>query len=212
MATQKQVAASTLYANIMTEIKLRIDAINAGTLNKLPILPPFVKEFCFLQFRMICELMALGCLVSHGDISATKNPKFQKAWEADKIIDLLEALHPDFFPFPVVQGRDGDHHHTINPRVQNPMPKEEFIKLYHKCGETLHRGSVQKLLSQKTPVQIHYPDITAVAQKLVDLLSVHTVRMLGGKMFFLCVLYNVADNMNVQVAIAETMPDGPPKS
>lgn len=202
MATQAQIATSVLYANIMGETKVRIAAINTGTLNRLPIPPSLVKEFCFLQMRMICELIALGCLTAHGDISATKSTKFQKAWEADKIIESLEALHPEFFPVPVVQSKEGIHF-RIDPRVPNPMPKTEFLKLYRKCGGTLHRGSVKKLLSEKSPVQIHYPDITAVAQKLQDLLSVHTVSMLGGKMHFICVLFNANDNMNVQVAIAE---------
>lgn len=170
MPNQTQLAASALYANLMTEIKIRITAINTGTLNQLPVPPPIVKEFCFLQVRMICELIALGCLVAHGDISATKSSKLQKAWEADKIIEALEALHPDFFPVPVVQGigaplSSGAKHHTIEPRVPHPLPKAEFLKLYHKCGETLHRGSIKKLLSQKTPIQVHYPDITAVGAK-----------------------------------------------
>jgi hypothetical protein len=214
MPTQAQFNASVLYADLMTEIKVRIGAINAGTLNRLPVPPQIVKEFCFLQIRMICELIALGCLTAHGDISATKTTKFQKAWEADKIIEYLEALHPDFFPVPVIQGTPvpnvrgvpGSRHHTIEPKLPNPLPKTEFLKLYRKCGETLHRGSIKKLLSQKAPIQIHYPDITAMAQKLQDLLNVHTVVMLGGEMFFVCVLFNKDDNMNVQVAIAESGP------
>ena len=197
LPTHAQFAASQLYANIMTEIKIRIAAINTGTMNQLPIPPPLVKEFAFLQFRMICELIALGCLTAHGDISATK--KLRQAWEADKIIESLEALHPDFFPVPVTEKRF-DTHIQIDARVQHPMPKTEFLKLYRKCGETLHRGSVKKLLSEKSPVQIYYPDITAIAQKLQDLLTLHQVSMFGGKMHFICVLFNASDNMNVQVA------------
>lgn len=211
MPTPAQYAASKLYANIIGEIKLRIAAIDTGTTNKLPVSPPLVREFCFLQFRMICELIAFGCLVAHGDISGTKHPKLQKAWEADKIIELLEALHPDFFPIPVVQGRDKVGH-TLSPREPNPLPKKEFLDLYRKCGEVLHRGSARKLLSQKEPIRIHYPELTAVAQKFVDLLSVHQVRMLGGKMFFVCILSNAEDNMNVQVAIAEELPDAQKQS
>src|SRR5690242_15713425 len=73
MPTKSQNDAMNLYAGLMTEIKVRINAINTGTMNQIPVPPPLVKEFCFLQIRMICELVALGCLVAHGDISDTKN-------------------------------------------------------------------------------------------------------------------------------------------
>src|ERR1017187_2239008 len=64
--------ATNLYAFFMAEIKVRIGAINAigGTIeHRVPAL--IVREFCFLQFRMICELIALGCLTAHGDIKET---------------------------------------------------------------------------------------------------------------------------------------------
>ncbi|MEO8683978.1 MAG: hypothetical protein ABI414_03965, partial [Devosia sp.] len=64
MATQEQLAASVLYANIMAEVKYRTDAIDAGTGGKLPLSAPLIREFCYLQLRMICELIALGCLVT----------------------------------------------------------------------------------------------------------------------------------------------------
>lgn len=109
---------------------------------------------------------------------------------------------------PVVQAKEGKHK-RLDPLLPNPMPKADFLKLYHKCGETLHRGSVRKLISQKGPVVIHYPDITAIAQKFVDMLSVHQVSMLGGKMHFICILYNPDPKVDVQVAIAEASGPSP---
>lgn len=162
---------------------------------------------------MICELVALGCLVAHGDISATKKPAIQKAWNAEEIMGALGRLHHDFFPKAVVQSMKSAAHHQIDPKIPNPLTKNEFLNIYNRqCGETLHRGSIKKLLSQKTPIQVHYPDITSVVQKIQDLLAVHTVTTLGSEIHFICVLFNANDNMNVQVAIAEAMPEGPPQS
>jgi hypothetical protein len=48
MHTPKQLEAANLYAALMEEVKLRIDAIDTGTLGKLPVIPHFVREFCFL--------------------------------------------------------------------------------------------------------------------------------------------------------------------
>jgi hypothetical protein len=68
MVTKKQNEAINLYAAIMEEAKIRLNSIDmalAGT----TILPhQLVREFCFLQLRMLCELIALGCLTAHGDV------------------------------------------------------------------------------------------------------------------------------------------------
>ena len=210
MPTKKQLQASQLYAALMGEIKIRIAAINAGTTASLPHPPAIVREHCFHQIRFICELVALGCLVAHGDIKATQAGRIRKQWAADKIMDELTALHPNFYPVPIKRERT-DFGFAVE-HTASPLPKTELIKLYGKCGGVLHRGSLKTLLSQKAPIQIHYPDITAIAQKFVDLLSSHLVEMQGGKMVFFCTLRNVDDNGKVQVAIAEkTAPPEPPK-
>jgi hypothetical protein len=197
MPTDEQVSASKLYANILEEIKHRIAVIDTGTSNRIPVPAPFVREFCYLQIRMICELIALGCLVAHGDIKATQKSSLQKEWSAETIINALADLHPDFFPLAFKQ-RPGNID-IISPPV---MTKDELLKIYGRCGGILHKGNVKKLLKEQIPVQINYPEITAIAQKLHDLLAIHTVVMLGGKQVFLCMLRNINDNMKVQVAIA----------
>lgn len=202
MPTLKQLDAAMLYANIMEEIKIRIAAIDAGTGGLLSLPATIVREHCFLQLRLICELVALGCLTAHGDIDAAQK-RLRKEWAAEKICDELEKLHPDFFPQPVLQGRIGSGHHSLEAIKPHPFPKSEFLKIYGRCGDVLHRGNVKKLISQKSPIEVHYPDITALAQKVVNLLQVHIVVMLGGSTVFLCVLRNGNDNDRVQVVIAE---------
>jgi hypothetical protein len=209
MPTQKQIAASVLYANLMEEVKIRISAIDAGTSGLVRLQAPFIREFCFLQIRMICELIALGCLAAHGDI--TTSTKLRKEWAADKIMEELEKLHPEFFPRAMRQGRDADNHHTMEP-VDGTLTKPQLLKLYHECGEVLHRGSIKKLLKANIPIQVNFPEITARAQKLNDLLEVHIVSMLGGDMHFICVLRNASDGMKVQVAIAESTELTPPST
>ena len=202
MRTPKNETAE-MYASIMTEIKVRIEAINQGTNSRLPLPAPLVKEFCHLQIRMICELVALGCLVAHGDIEATKSNKCQGEYSAQRIMDSLEKLHPDFFPRSYRQkphrgGRVVEFDHPEAPA----MTKDEFLRLYNDCGEILHRGNLKKLLTQRSPIQVHYPDITAKAQRLVDLLKLHVVTRLGGKDLFVCVL-QTPQEPDVQVFTAE---------
>jgi|SRR5882724_2304781 len=65
-----------------------------------PSLSASKSEFCYLQLRMLCELIAVGCLVVHGDVEGTKG--LCKVWAADKVMKRLEKLHPDFYPHPMV--------------------------------------------------------------------------------------------------------------
>jgi len=72
----------------------------------------------------------------------------------------------------------------------------------------LHRGNLRKLLKGQFPKQINYPEITAKAQNIVNLLNNHALVMKSGEQMFLAMLRNSADG-KVQVAIAET-PKGQP--
>lgn len=76
--TDPKLEAASLYADLMNEVKVRIAAIDAGTGGLLGALPaPIVQEHCYLQLRMCCELIALGCLVAHGDITCRQGPQGQ---------------------------------------------------------------------------------------------------------------------------------------
>ncbi|HUZ65974.1 MAG TPA: hypothetical protein VMU82_19895, partial [Acetobacteraceae bacterium] len=180
-----------------------ITAIDAGTGGSLSILPAaIIREHCFLQIRMICELIALGCLVAHGDIE--KATRLKKVWETGKIIDELEKLHPDFFPKAMRQEQDqfGKDHHGLHGK-EDTLTKEAFLKMYRECGGYLHKGSLKNLLKHNSPIQINFPEITARAQKLNDFLEVHAIMMFGAEMFFVCVLRNRNDSLKTQVAILE---------
>ena len=205
MPSQAQLDAQKLYADLLGELNLRVDAINRCSSGLTGLAPPFVKDFCYLQIRMICELVALGCLVAHGDITSTE--RMQSAWEAGKIMDALEKLHPHFYPQAVSQIKTATGFH-LQAR-QNVFAKAEFLKLYYKCGEMLHRGNLRKLLKGQFPRQINFPEITAPLQKLIDLLSHHILVMQDGEQAILAMLKNVDNNMNPQVALVKT-PEGQP--
>jgi hypothetical protein len=199
--------APTLYANILEEIKLRIAAVDHCTLGRSGLAPPFVKEFCYLQIRMICELLAVGCLVAHGDIKGTANAKLQTEWSADKIIKTLSALHPNFYPLPVRITLTKTSVHL--QKVSSPLDQPEFLQLYGRCGDMLHKGSVQKPLRAPFPVQVSYPELTKKLQKIVDLLSAHVIVMYSGEQMYLARLNNPDDANRVQIASIKT-PKGQP--
>ena len=201
MPTPVQVEAQNNYAAISEEINIRVDAINHCALGQSRLPPPFVVEFCYLQIRMICELVALGCLVAHGDLDQSR--ALRKEWSAGEIIKRLENLHPKFYPYAIVQTKTaaGLHIHRHDPQ---PLPKDDFLTLYGKLGDVLHRGSLKKLMKPNIPHQTKFPEVVKKLQKLIDMLSSHAIVMQSGKQMFLAMLKNADDNFRPQVAITES--------
>src|SRR6202051_4989254 len=111
MPTQNDLDAARVYASVMEEAKFRALSIHTLTCSQIPLSVSLLREFCFLELRMLCELIALGCLVAHGDIEETKASSFQKAYKADDILKRLETLHPNFYPIPrkLIFGNDSLH-------------------------------------------------------------------------------------------------------
>ena len=54
-------AISRLYCELMKEVKLRFDALNAAYNNQAGMHPGMAREHCCLQLRFLCEIIAIGC-------------------------------------------------------------------------------------------------------------------------------------------------------
>jgi hypothetical protein len=88
-----------VYVELLEEAKPRMACID-GILNGRLLPSPLLREIAFLQFRMLCESIALGCLVVHGDIGETQIGNLRKEWSASKIMERLGSLADDFYPHP----------------------------------------------------------------------------------------------------------------
>jgi hypothetical protein len=200
MATKSDEAALELYVRLMEEIKGRAFSINEITRARIQIGPPLIREYCFLQLRMLCELIALACLVTHGDITKTKY--FQKeAYKADEIIRRLDNLHADFYPIAssITFHAGGAH---VEPLASGFLTKQELIKLYGRCGDVLHKGTLNRLIKD-TPFRMDYQDIMEWGQKILNLLSVHRISRVGGRFHFVVALEHKDQGGNVHAWIAE---------
>lgn len=201
----------SLYSALMEEIKLRIETINVLAGGKTGLEPIVVQEACFLQLRLICELIALGCLTAHGDIKETKATKFRKTYEADKILKGLEELHADFYPIPtrVLPKEEGK---SVQPlelvKEGDFLKKSDLFTLYGQTGNFLHRGSMKKLLSQERIISPSYAEISKWAKKIVDLLSMHTIARLSGNPL-ICVMKNTMEANRLTVSIYGPGPPSP---
>ena len=202
MPAQADLQAANLYASIMEEAKLRALSIYRLTGSGFALPAPLLRESCFLQLRMLCELIALGCLVAHGDIKETKSATFQTAWKAGEIVKRLEKLHPNFYPSPRKLEFSPGHVHLAD-YDQEFLTKGELITLYGKCGDALHRGSLQQLLDPKNQRPADFRDVQEWAQKILNLLSVHLISRIGGNFHFVVALEAAQVGGNVLVSVAE---------
>lgn len=203
---------NTLYANLMDEVKLRVNCIDSAATGKMRFPNPIVREFCYLQLRMLCELISLSCLVAHGDITFLQPHKLGRSYSADEILDRLTKLRAHFYPIAVRQTilAGPPRSFQLEPVEPSPFSKDDLIKLYSETHKYLHRGSLKKLLSSETPIDvtINLPEIVKWAQRINDLLSSHVIAINSDRVI-LCILRNVDDNMRVQVVTAEKPPTVP---
>ncbi len=131
-----------IYATFMEEIKLRTDAIDTvyGFCQEKKLDPRPTAEFGYLQLRMICELIALGCIAAHNDIPATKAKVLLKAWSATDIMSRLENLHSDFYPRPHTQApstwtADGKVMRQVQAVTEGYLTKADLKTLNGECGD-----------------------------------------------------------------------------
>lgn len=201
VVTESQTKAMNLYVGMMEEVNIRIACINVALAGRTLLPDRAVMEFCLLQLRMLCELIALGCLVVHGDIDEKKANSLKKEWSADKIIKELDGLHPDFYPHPVLRKATKPGHYHLEEITSGYLTKKELLELLGLTGDALHRGSLKNILSVKRAMEPGLPGIAAWGNKIVKLLGDHRMALIDNRTHFICALN--ANNV-VQVAIAES--------
>lgn len=188
--TANEQRIQTVYADLMGEAKARLSWIRFVIGGESKIDPVVGAELCALQVRLIIELIALGCLLAHGDIKATQSGKLQKSWSPEAILDGLEALHPAFFPTPQTMESQGTGRWHFGEFVGPALSKADLLGLYGKTNDALHRGSLKNVLTGKRPLTPDYAAATAACDQLQSLLWVHRISMLDPATQFVCVLHN----------------------
>lgn len=166
--------AFTTYRGLLVEVKYRVEAIDGILRPKEPMHAFIAEEIGYLQLRMICELLAIGCLVMHGDVAAAK-PKLLKQYKASVIINEMAKLHPKFFPRPLENEDspgDGRAREWIY-RKSGFLTQELLCDLWHKSGEKLHRGSLKNILKGES--EPNFKEIQDWRNKIVFLLNRHTI-------------------------------------
>lgn len=177
-----------VYGKLMSEAKARLDQIRRRLHWSSAMPGALVRELCYLQLRMLCETIALSCLVAHGDILDTRSTKFSKQYRADVLIKELQKLHCNFFPMPVKRFDNPDGSIVLSKIEEGPLDRDLLVKLYHRCGALLHRGTYKTIDNFYRPFEEDLAEIENWAKMIGALLSFHVIHFSNTKATLTCML------------------------
>lgn len=139
----------------------------------------FKKEICSLQFRHICELIAIGCLAAQGDFKTQR--AFREAYSPALIFNALRQIFGAFVPQPTtvsfVPATDTEpaQHHLEANNKPGAYGEKEVVELWNRCGNDLHRASVDKYLKATFGPPPSMEDVPKHLEGLVSLLDTHVI-------------------------------------
>jgi hypothetical protein len=176
------------YCSIIDEIKFRIEWIKKVIHAKIQIAQTIGRDVGFLELRIICELIAFGCLIAHGDIKETRSGKFKTKYQADFFVKAMAELHVPFYPKPMlpvlgqpaIPTMTGMKLRSPPPLTSGFLSQSDLTTLYHDCGERLHRGYLRDILNHKR-IEGEYSMIGKSVDKIVRLLNYHRIRLISGE-------------------------------
>lgn len=182
-----------LYCDLMEYLKWRIESvgktIDLVRTGKHYLNNRHAAEFCLLQLRFCCELLAIGCVAIHTDIPQTA--RLQKEWNASAIVKIFESLKADFFPMAIREetGSDGvvEHH-----PADGALTKPEFLKMYNLFGNLLHTGTFKRYKDAEKQT-FDFKILSDFISKLVALLNNHVYFLEEKKMMIRVIMHNIKD-------------------
>jgi hypothetical protein len=162
-----------------------------------------------LEFRHITELVAIGCLLAHGDFAAYK--AFEKEYSPVDVFKRLDGIWPHFFPQPTTaEMKDGHYFVEVNSKP-NAMTRKEVESLWSRSGDKLHRLSISKFFKKRLPVtpKDAVAEMRTITKRVVDLLDTHCITLDAPKRLLLVSLSEPDCRVRAQSMVygpGDTMP------
>lgn len=181
---ERQSELQVLYLRNMQKIKWRITAIKDVFSKKRTTTYQHTNiEFCMLQIRKILELIALSSLISDADVYRAQLSNVEKMWNARLILRDLERINPDFYPKAIII--DPNDKDNWLDKEEPYLTKEDFVRIYEKCGHFLHEDSPFKT---ETDIQHDYESIWKEMPiwvgLIISLLNTHLIHLFNHKDLF----------------------------
>lgn len=173
MTPEQEQLAMDVYLPLMDEVVARIDVVNFSVRNEQDFAPGLVRELCYLQFRTICELVAVGCLAIYGRQKLPR--RLMDTWEAPRIINELKKLDPNCYPQPASITRDGRFVDITGRAEVDHLTRERLVALWGKSGDILHRAPYSKVVRPTNPKDADLSDIALWGNRITALLNCHLI-------------------------------------
>lgn len=189
-STRKERAEA--YLLVMEEVRARLEVLDVTINASIHI--GLVREICYLQYRHICELIAIGCLIAHGDFAAHK--AFRADFNPSVIFKHLERTFRvtpkdsviNFFPRPVVRSIVNGTHHIDLDGKPNAMSRREIESLWARSGDFLHRLSASKFFKPKPDESNVCEELSNITERIRDLLDNHCLYIPEGNCILIVTL------------------------
>lgn len=145
--------ACDMYRQLMEEVKLRIASyaaqLSVVTADRESPSAYLSVEYCYLQMRYLCELVALAALTANASGTDELPPKkLLNEWHPEQLFRQLEMINPSCYPLPAVETRrEGILHFKRSPA--DYLRRSALAGIYGRCGDALHRGTVGQMLAGK---------------------------------------------------------------
>jgi hypothetical protein len=173
------------YCNLMEEVKRRMNVIDffiSGGGHAL--FKPTTTESVSLQIRKILELIAMGSLVANKESYSKIYADFAKSWNAEYLMKDLERVNQNFYPRPIVEipSKTKGVKTDLKERPVDYLTKNEFVKVYKKCGAIMHSGNP---FGSHVDYKYYENNIPIWAQKIVNLLVCHQIQLVNSNIFYI---------------------------
>jgi hypothetical protein len=132
-------------------------------------------EFACLQLRKAVEQVAFAALAASRAAYARKRPQFASDWSAKRILAQVEALHPDFYPLPLIPQQLGPGRWHFDVRADGFLTRDDFMFLYDACSGAIHDWNPFR--DGPRVVDLRRP-IAEWADRIEELLACHRIRLL----------------------------------
>jgi len=198
------------YADVMREIKQRVNVINRFASGPLEPNTHPILETIGLQFRKVFELIAFASLAANKDEYATAYSDFEKHWEAAKLVKRLRQISPMFYPKPVIETPSSDpkaKSHLLN-RVGDYLTEDELVEAHGRIGSLMHAANPYGSPIKYDYFQKHFPDWL---QRTMNLLNSHQVHLPADPGFWLLHMHE-PQRKEHEIAYYRFEPLGPPRA
>ena len=169
------------YGDLLSECRARYHHVRE-TLNAFPAAGSatwddvYRLESVFLQVRLLSEALALAVLICH--ISDEAPITVQKAYQADKIFNVLQSVNRRSFPSAYEIDDNGKLTTT-----EDGISLDQFNYTYRLCGGVLHRGKLDSVATGGVR-SLPLSDVRGWADRIESILS-NNIVFLGDREHFI---------------------------